>query len=158
MATKKQEVSIQSSNYIAFTQTVETSTTNEFLNGLNTSIADFPGNADMTVTTEFNIQGQNLMLTANSVVGYYVSGGTATGLNLIQDGHGVIDILLDDTYAVKRHAYNKQTIIEIKNIPFSKVSIVTTCPIAGGKSLYAGSLTITDGAAQNQIGNVLLYY
>jgi len=157
MATKKQEVSLQSSNYISFTQTVDTSTTLEFINGLNTSVADFPPSADITVTTEFNIEGQNLTLTANSVVGYYVSGGTATGLNLIQDGHAVVDILLDDTYAVKRNAFNKHAIIEIKNIPFSKVSIITSAAIAGGNSLYAGSLTITDGFAQNHISSVLLY-
>jgi len=157
MATKQQEVSTQTSNYISFTQQVSTSTSAEFLNGLNTSIGDFPPASASTVTTTFDIEGQNLILTCQSVVGYGVTAGTANGLQIALDGHAVTDILLDDTYVVKRHAWNKYNKIEIKNIPFSKVSIVSTGVISGANSIDTGSLTKTDGGATNQIGCIVLY-
>ena len=143
MSNKFTNVSYQSAKEIIFDVTASSSTTAEFTNGFASS--------DALIETEFNIEGEGLIIDCYARQTLISATGTAHPFYYFQAGTTDTAILLDDVFVQKPHGWNQKAIFQIKNRPFSKITIQNYCFVNAAKSIYRDTGTLLTGYNSNTI-------
>ena len=144
MSNKFTNISYQSAKEIIFNVTASSSTAAEFTNGFASS--------DALIETEFNIEGEGLIIDCYATQNLISASGTAHPFYFFQAATVDTSILLDDVTVQLTHSWNQKAIFQIKNRPFSKITIQNYCFVNAAKSIYRETGTLLTGYNATSVG------